>query len=129
MRVFVNKPFARFARKEDISDAELCEAVTLAKAMGPDADLGGGLLKLRIAREGKGKSGGYRTLVAYRSGARAVFIHGFAKSDQGNIDAGEKKALKMLAKELLALDDKQMDQAVKAGVFTEVKCDGKKIQK
>jgi hypothetical protein len=28
-----------------------------------DADLGGGLFKKRIARQGQGKSGGFRTLV------------------------------------------------------------------
>jgi len=126
MRVFVNKPFARFARKEEIADADLCEAIRLAET-DPDADLGGGLIKQRVAREGKGKSGGYRTLIAFRSKARAIFIHGFAKSDQGNIDADELKALKKLAKILLAYDEQALKQILAAGVLTEVKCDGKAI--
>jgi hypothetical protein len=43
-----------------------------------DADLGGGVIKQRVARVGQGRSGGYRMLVAYRAGARAVFLYGFA---------------------------------------------------
>jgi hypothetical protein len=47
-----------------------------------DADLGGGLIKQRVAREGGGKSGGYRTLVFFRHEERAIFAFGFAKSDK-----------------------------------------------
>ncbi len=88
MRVLKNPWFARFARKEKISDSALCEAVARAEKGLIDADLGGGVLKQRVARLGSGKSGGYRTLILYRSGERAVFAFGFAKSGMDNIDEG-----------------------------------------
>lgn len=45
-----------------------------------DADLGGVVFKQRIARTGAGKSSGYRATVLLRSGERAFFVYGFAKS-------------------------------------------------
>jgi hypothetical protein len=52
LRVFGNKPFIRFARKFGASDQDLCDALQ----EDPDADLGGGVFKFRLAREGGGKS-------------------------------------------------------------------------
>ena len=72
MRVFKNAWFVRFARKERISDAALCDAVARAEKGLIDADLGGGLLKQRVARSGGGKSGGYRALL-FSGQARAPF--------------------------------------------------------
>ena len=74
MRVFKTKGFARFARRERISDANLGEAVRRAERGLVDADLGGGVIKQRVARPGQGKSGGYRVLVAYRAKALSVGI-------------------------------------------------------
>src|ERR1700683_1838925 len=54
-----------------------------------DADLGSGLLKQRVARAGEGRSGGYRTIIAYRAGDRAVFLYGFAKNERDNIGDDE----------------------------------------
>jgi hypothetical protein len=84
MQVFMTKWFARFARHEFIADASLREAIARAEHGLIDADLGGGLIKQRVARRGKGRSGGYRAVIAYRTGLRAVFIFGLAKSDQEN---------------------------------------------
>lgn len=50
LRVFALKGFARFARRMHVSDEALWEAVLSP----PDADLGGGLYKFRIARPGEG---------------------------------------------------------------------------
>jgi hypothetical protein len=92
-----------------------------------DADLGGGVIKQRIARPGKGKSGGFRTIILFQAGARAFFVHGFAKKDQGNIRDDELSAFKMLAAELLAYDDDTLGKAIAAGVFMEVMSDDKAI--
>jgi len=86
-----------------------------------DADLGGGVIKQRIARAGKGKSGGYRTVILFRRGERAVFMYGFAKSDRENIDADEEKQFKEAAKHVLALTEKQLGELVREGDFVEVK--------
>lgn len=89
MRVFKTRDFARFARKEGIDDERLCEAIERAERGLIDADLGGGVIKQRVARPGKGRSGGYRTLIAYRNEARAVFVYGFAKSAKDNVSPAE----------------------------------------
>ena len=55
-------------------------------------DLGGGVIKQRLARQGQGKSGGFRSIVLFRSGTTAFFVYGFAKNDRDNIDRQELKA-------------------------------------
>jgi hypothetical protein len=127
MRVFKNKAFARFADRNDISDEDLCDAVQRASRGLIDADLGGGVIKQRIARKGEGKSGGFRSMILFRAGTRAVFVHGFAKKDSANIDAGELKALKKLAKTVLGYSEDEMTSAVGSGVFLEVKCNGETV--
>ena len=79
--VYKAKAFARFARKARISDADLWEAAQLANNRLFDADLGGGVIKQRIARLGQGKSGGSRSIILFRRNDRAVFIYGFEKKD------------------------------------------------
>ena len=86
MRVFKTRWFARFARRERISDPNLCEAVWRAEGGLVDADLGGGVIKQRVARTGQGRSGAYRVLLAYRANARSVFLYGFAKSQRENVE-------------------------------------------
>ena len=73
------------------------DAIARAEKGLVDADLGGGVLKQRIARPGRGKSGGYRTIIFFRQGDRAVFAYGFAKSDRANLDAEEEKQFKEAA--------------------------------
>jgi hypothetical protein len=127
VRIFKNKSFARFARKARIADAALCEAIGNAERGLIDADLGGGVIKQRIARPGRGKSGGFRTIILFRAGARAFFVHGFAKNEQDNIRDDELAAFKMLTAELLAYDDAALAKAIDAGVFMEVMRDDKAI--
>lgn len=88
-----------------------------------DADLGGGLIKQRIAREGGGRSGGHRTLVFFRSGVRAVFAFGFRKSDRDNIDANEESNLKELARLTLDFSQDEIDRLLANGALEEVRCD------
>ena len=91
MPIYKLKTFARFARDEGIADRSLREAVERADKGLVDADLGGNLIKQRVARQGQGKSGGYRVLIAYRTEAFSVFLYGFAKRDRDNLDAKELK--------------------------------------
>jgi hypothetical protein len=81
----------------DIQNQSLCEAIRNADQGLVDADLGGGVIKQRIARSGGGKSGGFRTIILFRARSRAFFVHGFAKNDRDNIDDKELAAFKMLA--------------------------------
>jgi len=122
VRVFKSKRFARFARRERIADARLCDAVTEAQRGQIDADYGGGVIKQRIARPNEGKSGGYRSIILFRRGERAFFAYGFAKHDQANIDASDERDFKELAKILLAASDEDLQKLVKRNEFTEVTC-------
>ena len=124
MRVFKNTWFQRFARKERITDAALCDAVARAEKGQVDADLGGSVLKQRVARPGAGRSGGYRVILLFRASDRALFAYGFAKSDRGNIGDDELAAFRQLATEVLSLSGEQLDALVAAGRFMEVRCDG-----
>jgi len=122
MRIFKNKPFARFARKARITEAVLCAAIADASRGLIDADLGGGVVKQRVARQGGGKSGGFRTIILFRRHDRAFFVHGFAKNEQGNIRDDELAAFKLLAVEMMAYDDEALTRAIGNGTLTEVMC-------
>jgi hypothetical protein len=97
MRIYKTRWLARFARQQHIADASLREAIVRAEQGLIDADLGGGLIKQRVARLGQGRSGGYRMIVAYRMKDRAVFLYGFAKNERENIDRPELEALREIA--------------------------------
>jgi len=120
VRIFKNTWFARFANKEGITDAELREAVDRLEAGQADADLGGGVFKVRVARSGEGKSGGYRVIVFFRSEERTFFVYGFAKSDKENIDSGELRGFKADAKTDFSLTDEQVNDRLRKGSLIEV---------
>lgn len=109
LRVFGNKPFMRFAKRFGASGADLWEMCNHA----PEADLGGQVFKFRLAREGEGKSGGARTIVAMKEGRWAVMMFGFEKKDLGNITIKELKALKKLAKQYLDRSEGEMERLLK----------------
>ena len=122
MRVFKTKQFARFLVQEGISEVLLCEAVNRAITGLIDADLGGGVIKQRIAREGQGRSSGYRSIVLFRRDDRAIFAYGFAKNARQNIGQSELKAFRKLAEVILAFDGKELQAAINNGTITEVMC-------
>jgi hypothetical protein len=120
VRVFKTKWFVRFARRERISDATLGDAVRRAERGLVDADLGGGVIKQRVARPGQGRSGGYRVLMAYRTGARGVFLFGFAKSARANVEDDELATARDIARGWLTADDKALTRAIEDGLIQEV---------
>lgn len=124
MTVYKTKEFSKFARKADLRNADLLEAAKAVASGQWDADLGGGVLKQRIAREGGGKSGGFRTIIVFKAGGHCFFVHGFAKNAKANVTAKELKALKKLAAVLTGLDAGALEKASAAGEITEVLNDG-----
>ncbi|QNG49282.1 type II toxin-antitoxin system RelE/ParE family toxin [Sphingobium yanoikuyae] len=119
-RIFKNGWFERFARKERIADAALREAVERAESGLVDADLGGGVIKQRVARTGQGKSGGYRTLILFRQGDRAIFAFGFAKSVQANISKADLALLRDAASEALEWSGEELDRLIASGTLVEI---------
>lgn len=123
MRVFKIRWFARFARSERLDDESLSEAIMRAARGLIDADLGGGLIKQRVARRGRGRSGGYRMIVAYRVKERAVFLYGFAKNERENIEPDELEDLRLVARGWLEATSERIETALKDGAIQEVKHD------
>jgi len=127
VRIFKNAWFERFARKQKIPDAALVEAVQRAERGQIDADLGGGVLKQRIARPGQGKSGGYRTIILYLKEQRAFFVYGFAKNDRDNIDKNEEEQFRKAAKQVLGLSTENLVKLIRKGRFSEVRGNGEEV--
>ena len=105
----------RFAHRQRIDDAALCDAVSRAERGLIDASLGGGVIKQRVPRPGQGRSGGFRTVILYRTAVRAVFVDGFAKKDQDNIDEDDLERFRELAAEFLGYDAVQVKRLVEVG--------------
>ncbi len=85
-----------------------------------DADLGGGVIKQRVARTGQGKSGGYRTLILFRQGDRAIFAFGFAKSAQANISKADLALLRDAASEALEWSGEELNRLIASGTLVEI---------
>jgi len=120
MRIYKTKWLARYARRERIQDASLLAAVARAEKGLVDANLGGDVIKQRVARPGQGRSGGYRVLMAFHPRARAVFLYGFAKSERENIEPDELVTLKEIAAGWLAADDAKIERAIADGLLQEI---------
>jgi hypothetical protein len=120
VRVFKYPRFNRFADKEGITDNELKETVARLEEGQADADLGGNVYKIRLARSGEGKSGGYRVIVYFKNEYRTFFVYGFSKSDRDNISEKELKMFKADAKEDFALTEDQIKAWLGRGTLIEV---------
>lgn len=121
MRVFKTRTFDRSMKRSGMTDRALWGAV-LEMADGLiDADLGGHVVKKRVALPGQGKRGGARTIVATKLAERWFFLYGFRKNERANIDKDELRALQEVAKDLLGLKDGQLDIALQAGEIVEVR--------
>lgn len=123
MRIFVTRWFEEFTRKKKITTSLLCEAIERAEHGLIDAKLGGGLIKQRVARKGEGRSGGFRAVIAYRTGVIAMFLYGFGKNERDNIDDDDVEDLKRTASILLSYGRNELARAVAAGELKEIICD------
>lgn len=119
--ILKSKSFDRFASKQRIQDGTLRNAIQETEQGLYEADLGEGLIKKRIARQGEGKSGGYRTIVLFRKGDYAIYLHGFAKGEQDNLPTRDLQILKKAASVLKALSAEEMAKYVSDGILVEVK--------
>lgn len=124
VRVFKNKWFSHWARKEGISDAVLLSAAKEVTEGKVEAELGGCLLKKRLPRAGTGKRGGYRVIVGYKrpDAERIVFLYAFAKNDKSSISSREEAALSLAAESFISTSDKQVHELLLLGSIREVQC-------
>lgn len=119
-KVCRTRTFTRWMRKTGLTDDALCEAVSEMAQGLVDADLGGNVVKKRVALPGQGKRGGARTIVATKMADRWFFLYGFGKNERANIDKDELKVFQEVAKDLLGFDDRQLTTALGAGEIVEV---------
>lgn len=120
MQIFITRAFSRLDVAGELGDSDLIAAVTEMSDGLWDVNLGGQVYKKRVALAGRGKSGGARTLVAFKSNDRAFFMYGFSKNQRSNITTKEKQALKHMSRELLGYSDKQLRQALKHGALIKI---------
>jgi len=120
VRIFKNTRFTRYADKENISDNELKEAVSQLEIGKTEANLGGNVYKVRVARHNEGKSGGYRVIVLFRNGDKTFYVYGFAKSEKDNINEKELKNIKEIAKDYFSLTAEQLEKRKKCGQLIEL---------
>jgi len=123
MKVYATAEFVRFASKEHIADAALCEAVARAESGLVDANLAGPLIKQRVRRRGQGRSGGYRTILAYRAGQLAIFLHGFPKNAKSNLGKAEQETYGEFGKVVLSLSQDYLEAAVARRKWRKIDCE------
>ena len=111
-RIFKTRFFARQMQKIGLSDELLLNAVDEMERGLIDADLGGGIVKKRVALPNRGKSGSTRTLIATNKNDRWFFMFGFEKNQSDNIDNNELHLLKDAAKKMLSFSDAMLDTAL-----------------
>jgi hypothetical protein len=122
-RAYKTKSFSRWALKAGLDDVALCGAFIEMVHGLIDAELGGSIVKKRVALAGRGKRGSARTLIATNKGTRWFFVFGFEKNERDNIEPDELTALKSLARDLLKLTDAQLTEAATIGAIKEI-CHG-----
>ena len=123
LQVFATKTFSRWMRKNKVTQEDLLDAAQEMVNGLIDADLGGYVVKKRLALHGRGKSSGARTIVATKFGERWFFLFGFEKNERSNIDSDALKSLQQLALTLLSFEPSQLANAVIAGELIELNGD------
>lgn len=129
MKVYATREFSKFAFKEGITDQALCEAVARAERGLIDADLPGAIIKQRVARTGQGAARGHRTVLVYRHGQLAVFVHGFSKNAKANLSPAEQEVYADLGGIITGMSVTLLKAAVARGKWREINCEqlGKNI--
>jgi hypothetical protein len=121
LEIFATPSFDRWAKKNMVLHQDLITAAhDMANGL-VDANLGGHVVKKRIAFKGRGKRSGARTIVATNFERRWIFLFGFEKSERANISKAELKALQELAKNLLGFNATQIVMAVRERQLIDLK--------
>jgi len=120
MRVFLSKVFKRWQRRNRVPEDSLLKSVEEMEQGLIDVVLGGNLVKKRVARAGGGKSGGYRTIIAYVEGEKSFFLTGFAKNEKDNVSDEELKVLQEIGAALLSYDDVKLEYLLERGSLFEI---------
>jgi hypothetical protein len=121
MRLFKTPSFQKEKDQSDLEDEQLVQALDEVASGLVDAQFGTELIKKRVACKGKGKSGGYLTIIAFRQAERAIFLHLVAKSEKANTSKQELAALKTLARHYMKMSPAELDAAVTSQALVEIR--------
>ena len=75
MQILTTRKFNGFCQNNGINDDLLVKAISEIESGLVEAELGAQIVKKRVARDGGGKRGGYRTIIFFKLGKRAIFLH------------------------------------------------------
>ena len=117
-----NKAFQRGLKDNHLDNKyikEVLEDVWKGKAV----PLGSKMYKIRAAKQGQGKSGGFRNIFFWKRDELIVFCLLFGKNEQANLTTEEKKALKILSQEYDQLTAGEIKALIRNTTFEEIHYD------
>lgn len=120
MRIFKYRTFNKWAKKQNLTNKALIEAVSEIESGLVDADLGGFVYKKRIGLQGQGKRSALRTILIMKINDKVIFVHGFSKGEKDNISKQELEGFKVMAKAILNMDDKQLKTLIEKNKLTQI---------
>jgi hypothetical protein len=118
MNAFESRWFKRWSKKNGLKKADLLDALERMINGSGVVNLGGNIYKIRVAKNGQGRSGGFRTILIFKKGKRSLFIYGFEKNDQDNIDKGTLADYKKFAVTFLNYTDDDINRLVNNGTIS-----------
>ncbi len=120
MYKLTTKWFYKWAKKQSLSEDALLKAIDDLEDNLATSALGGGLYKVRVAKEGFGKRSSFRTIIVYKKRDRAIVVYGFAKNEKDNLSASELKNFKILASDLLSLGQEEIELLIQEKELIEI---------
>jgi hypothetical protein len=120
--IYLLPDFHKWRSKAKLIDKVLCEAAKEIEAGLVDAELGGGVIKKRIAISGRGKRGGARLIVGVRKLDRVFFLYAYEKNQRSTISDKERKAFQLAAKELLSFSESKIKRLVQEESLIFLEC-------
>ena len=118
MNAFESRWFKRWSKKNGLKKADLLDALERTINGSGVVNLGGNIYKIRVAKNGQGRSGGFRTILIFKKGKRSLFIYGFEKNDQDNIDKATLADYKKFAVTFLNYTDDDINRLVNNGTIS-----------
>lgn len=112
MKSYESKWFAKWSKKNGLTNDQLLEALSRVDAELGVVDLDGHIYKVRIGKNNQGRSGGYRTILAFKANKRSIFLFGFEKNDQENIDKSQLLLYKEYAKTFMGMTESEIQSLV-----------------
>ena len=118
MNAFESRWFKKWSKKNGLKKVDLLDALKRTINGSGVVNLGRYIYKIRIAKNGQGRSGGFRTILIFKKGKRSLFIYGFEKNDQDNIDKGTLADYKKFAVTFLNYTDDDINRLVNNGTIS-----------